>query len=66
MVKRDRYGRAGVREYWVVDPSRKTVLLFRRGPAGFLPAVELAAEAGDRLSSPLLPGLALRLDAVFG
>jgi Uma2 family endonuclease len=66
IVKRHLYDRGGVSEYWVVDPVVETVKVYRRGEAGgFERAVELAAERGERLESPLLPGLALPLVDLF-
>jgi Uma2 family endonuclease len=56
-LKRDRYERAGVREYWIVDPQRRVVRVLRRGGAGFLAPQEFLAAAGDVLITPLLPGL---------
>ena len=51
VTKRNLYERAGVSEYWLVDPEVETVKVFRRD--------------GDVLSSPLLPGLAISLVALF-
>lgn len=67
-AKRVRYELLGVREYWVLDGERDTATDFRRaeeGEAHFQPPVLLAAEAGDRLTSPLLPGLEIDLRAFF-
>lgn len=66
--KRVRYELLGVREYWVLDGERDTATVFRRaeeGDAHFQPPILLAAEAGDRLTSPLLPGLEIDLRALF-
>ena len=62
-VKLERYERTGVQEYWIVDPWRNTVRIFRRQIKGFGPAEELTA--GDVLSTPLLPGLHLKLSRIF-
>jgi Uma2 family endonuclease len=65
-LKRDRYERCGVGEYWLLDPRRRTVRVLRRSGAGFLPPVELSAAAGDFLTTPLFPGLEISLREVFG
>lgn len=66
VLKRRLYDRAGVAEYWIVDPELETVKVYRRGVGGgFERAVELAAERGERLESPLLPGLSLPLADLF-
>ena len=65
-VKRRLFERGGTREYWLVDPERDLVEIFRRQADGSFPRVaELAREARDTLSTPLLPGLAIGLDALF-
>jgi Uma2 family endonuclease len=63
--KRARYELLGVREYWVLDPERGTATVFRRDGSAFLTPVLLSAEAGDRLTTPLLPGLEIPLAQVF-
>ncbi|HKH43915.1 MAG TPA: Uma2 family endonuclease [Thermoanaerobaculia bacterium] len=64
-IKRDLYERSGVREYWLIDPERQEVRVFRRDSSGFKPAAELSATAGDVLSTPLLPGLEIRVLEIF-
>jgi Uma2 family endonuclease len=64
--KRDLYANTGVREYWIVDPDANSVTVFRRTPEGRLPtAGTLYGEAGDTLTTPLLPGFELTLSHYF-
>jgi Uma2 family endonuclease len=66
VFKRHLYDRAGVAEYWIVDPELETVKVYRRSAgSGFERAVELSAERGERLETPLLPGLSLPLAELF-
>jgi len=64
-IKRRLYERTGVTEYWVVDPALDVVRVYRRGEGGFARPVELSCEAGDVLTTPLLPGLELPLSRIF-
>jgi len=64
-VKRTLYERAGVSEYWVVDPELDVVRVYRRDGERFARPSERSAEAGDVLTSPLLPDLELPLTDIF-
>jgi Uma2 family endonuclease len=65
-LKRDLYARAGVREYWMIDPDANTVTAFRRAAQGEFPIVAaLQAAAGETLTTPLLPGFELKLPHYF-
>jgi len=64
-VKRRLYERTGVSEYWVVDPEIDTVRVYRREADGFGRVVELSADAGDVLTTSLLPGLEISLSRVL-
>lgn len=59
VVKRNRYDALGVNEYWIVDPEREIVKVYRRD--GNL----VRDEATDPLTTPLLPGFAVRLAEIF-
>ena len=64
--KRAGYERAGLPELWLVDTKNSLILVFRRScpdAAQFDVALELSA--GETLTSPQLPGFALRIDTVF-
>ena len=64
-TKRQLYERSGVVEYWMVDPEADTISIYRRDETGFAKPVKLSANAGDIVSTPLLPGLELHLAAIF-
>jgi Uma2 family endonuclease len=65
-LKRRLFERSGVREYWLVDPDRSLVRVFRRDGAGAFPGVaELLASERATLATPLLPGWSLAMDQLF-
>ncbi|HVZ19584.1 MAG TPA: Uma2 family endonuclease [Vicinamibacterales bacterium] len=64
-VKKRLYERSGVDEYWVVDPETDVVRVYRRERDGFGRVSELSLEAGDVLTTSLLPGLELPLSRIF-
>ncbi len=64
VTKRALYERTGVPEYWIIDPVADDVRIFRRNASGrYERAVELSGD--DTLTSPLFPGLEIRLDRIF-
>ena len=63
-AKRRVYARSGVAEMWLVDPELRAVQIYRFQENAERPVAYL--ELGDTLTTPLLPGLAVNLDAVFG
>jgi Uma2 family endonuclease len=66
-AKKAGYERAGLAELWLVDTAADVVLAFRRSaPAAGTFDVALELGRGESLSSPLLPGVALALDGLFG
>lgn len=65
-IKRGLYDRAGVKEYWVVDPELDALKVYRRAQDGSFPRVaELTRDADDTLATPLLPDFSLTLDELF-
>ena len=66
VLKRRRYEALGVAELWILDPVIDVVRVYRReDEGGFARPVELSAERGDRLETPLLPGLSVDLQRLF-
>jgi len=62
-VKRQLYGRFGVKEYWVVDPKRRSIDVYvLKGRA-----LGLGSSFGETedLSSAVLPGFRCPIDSVF-
>ena len=64
-LKLDRYELLDVREYWTVDPTRTVVRVYRRAGDRLRKEAELTAAAGDRLTTPLIPGLEIPLAELF-
>ena len=61
--KRTLYARHGVREYWMVDITKKDVTVLLLGDRGF-EIVDVYGE-GEALTSPTLRGFTLNLDDIF-
>lgn len=62
-AKRRLYGKYGVQEYWIVDTENLEVLVLRL--QGQTLEETITFKVDDELSSPLLPGLQLKVSAVF-
>ena len=66
VLKRRRYETFAVAELWIVDPEIDVVRVYRRESSErFGRPAELAAERGDALETPLLPGLTVDLGRLF-
>ena len=63
--KRKLYEGVDVLEYWIVDPELETVKVHRKAGDRFDRPIELSNEAGDTLTTPLLPGFAVPLAKLF-
>jgi Uma2 family endonuclease len=64
-IKRRLYERTGVSEYWMIDPEVDVIRVYRRAGDRFEKPVELSREAGDVLTTPLLPDHAMPLARIF-
>jgi Uma2 family endonuclease len=62
--KRVLYSEKGVLEYWIVDPEAETIEVMAAGDRGL--ATHALYHRGDTLTSPLLEGLSINLEQVFG
>lgn len=62
-TKRELYARAGVPEYWIVDPETASVEVLRLDRGAYARAG--LYRKGDTLRSPLLEGLQIPLAGVF-
>jgi Uma2 family endonuclease len=63
--KRGLYERAGVGEYWIVDPVIDSIRVYRLHGEAYDRTSELTSAAGDVLESPLFPGLRIELQRLF-
>ena len=63
-VKFARYERAGVREYWIVDPAGKTVQIFTLGVDGRYGRPQVFVD-GDQATVGIFPDLEINLSEVF-
>jgi Uma2 family endonuclease len=63
VIKRAEYAKAGIPEYWIVDPIRKQItVLFLHGDKY---AIHGTFKAGRQAKSRLLPGFAVDVTATF-
>ena len=64
-IKLRLYERFAVREYWIVDPERDLIKVFRLVNEHYQRVAELLLENDDVLTTPLLPQLEMRLTKIF-
>ena len=58
-----RYGQEGVKEYWLVDPTKKTIEIYQLGEKGFVNAGTF--RGGDEVRSPYFVGLKFKVEEVW-
>jgi Uma2 family endonuclease len=64
-VKLGLYDRGGVSEYWVIAPITRTVRVYRRPSKALEVVAELTEDGPGKLTTPLMPGLAISLGRLF-
>ena len=64
-MKRNLYERAGVAEYWIIDPVPDCVTIFRRSGATFGSPILLEKSRGALLETPLMLGLQIPLERLL-
>lgn len=64
-LKRNLFDREGVREYWLVDPERNQIGMYRRSAGSFVRTTTITAGTGETLTTNLLPGWSLSVDQLF-
>jgi Uma2 family endonuclease len=61
--KRRDYAKAGIDEYWIVDPKEKLITVLKRRGKTYV--IHAEARPGERAVSALLSGFAVDVTAVF-
>ena len=61
--KKEIYARHGVKEYWIVDPMEKKIEVYENKNGEF--ALFKKAEKTERISSIIIDGFEVELDAIF-
>jgi Uma2 family endonuclease len=64
VLKRRVYGNQGVQEYWIVDPFKRSVEVYRLHEDSLELLVTLLDK--DEINTPLLPGLDIPVVTIFG
>ncbi len=66
VIKMDVYARYSVPEYWLVDGSAKLIEIFRLDRHAQLYRLTGTCHPGDRVTTPLVPGLMVEVGWLFG
>ena len=61
--KLSEYAKAGVANYWILDPARRTIETYALARDGYQLVDRFSA--GDALTSPLFPGLSIPVELLF-
>jgi Uma2 family endonuclease len=61
--KRNLYARTGAQEHWIIDWQQKMVQVWTFTES---PAHAIAYTAGQLITTPLIPGLAVPVDELLG
>ena len=64
-IKRELFDRGGVREYWLVDPDRRGIVVHRREGNRLDARTWLSAAEHAVLTTPLIPGFSLSVSDLF-
>jgi Uma2 family endonuclease len=64
-VKKREYAMAGIPEYWLLDPTARTVTVFGLEGSGDRYTAHGVYGAGQEAASPTLPGFRVDLQALF-
>ena len=63
IVKRQLYGKYGVKEYWVIDPESRTIEIYRPDQQTLLLVATLTEQ--DEITCPALPGFNGKVSSIF-
>lgn len=63
VVKRQLYGKYGVKQYWIIDPENRAVELYRVREQSLEKVATLTHQ--DDVASPLLPGFQMKVQEIF-
>ena len=63
-VKRQVYGKHGVKEYWIADPEKRALEIYRLEGHTLKLVATLMDE--DKVTTPILPGFSCKAQQIFG